>query len=59
MFFLSHSHCFIPFLPFPLQREAREGEEGEEPAAGANQDGGIRRRGGHREREEDLSAANV
>lgn len=46
-------------LPSPHQREAREGEKGEDPAAGPDQDRGIRRRGGHGEREKDLSAPNV
>lgn len=49
---------YTSFSP-PHQREAREGEEGEDQAAGADQDGGIRWRGGHGKREEDLSAANV
>lgn len=61
------THCvwivtsFLFFLYFssPCQREAREGEEGEDQAAGADQGGGIRWRGGHGKREEDLSAANV
>lgn len=43
----------------PHQREVGKGEKGEEQTAGSDQDGGIGRRGGHGEREEDLSAANV
>lgn len=52
--FLSHP----PNFP-PRQSEAGEGTKGEESTAGSDQDGGIRRRGGHGEGEEDLSAANV
>lgn len=51
--------CTFLLLPSPHQREAREGEKGEDPAAGSDQDRGIRRRGGHGERKEDLPAANV
>lgn len=50
---------FAPHSPLPHQRKAREGEEGEDQAAGPHQDRGLRRRGGHGEREKDLSAADV
>lgn len=50
---------FLVPSPSPLQREAREGEEGEDQAAGSDQGGEFRRRGGHGAREKDLSAANV
>lgn len=47
----------LPSLPH--QRKVGKREKGEEQTAGSDQDGGIGRRGGHGEREEDLSAANV
>lgn len=61
MKYIVHQNDLLIFtlLPPPHQREARQGEEGEDQAAGADQDRGIRRRGGHGEGEKDLSAANV